>query len=54
MVDRITHISSEGGQAGKGELIAEPISTPISGFLTATSRATPSCLDVSGLTPCGN
>ena len=23
MVDRITHISSEGGQAGKGELIAE-------------------------------
>ena len=24
MVDRITHISSDGGQSGKGELIAAP------------------------------
>ena len=54
MVDRITHISSEGGQAGKGELIAELDIHPDLWFFDCHFPGDRSCPDVSGWTPCGN
>ena len=39
MLDRITEITGDGGQYGKGEIWLSSISTPTSGSLTATSRA---------------
>jgi 3-hydroxyacyl-[acyl-carrier protein] dehydratase/trans-2-decenoyl-[acyl-carrier protein] isomerase len=40
MVDRITHISEEGGKYGKGELVAELDITLTCGSSPATSKAT--------------
>lgn len=38
MMDRITHISDQGGKYGKGEIIAELDIRPTCGFSNATSK----------------
>ena len=54
MVDRIVHISEVGGKYGKGELVAELISTLISGSSLATSKAIRSCPAAWVSMPCGS
>ena len=53
MFDRITHIDSDGGAHGLGKIVAELDVKPC-GFSPAISRATRSCRDAWGWTPCGN
>ena len=54
MFDRITQITTEGGEYGKGELTAELDVHPGLWFLSAISKATLLCPGVLALTPCGN
>ena len=54
MVDRISHISSEGGAVGKGELIAELDIHPDLWFFACHFPGIRSCPAVWGWTPCGS
>jgi 3-hydroxyacyl-[acyl-carrier protein] dehydratase / trans-2-decenoyl-[acyl-carrier protein] isomerase len=54
MMDRITDISEDGGEHGKGHVVAEFDITPTCGSSTATSPATRSCPAALALTGCGS
>ena len=54
MMDRITEISEDGGEHGKGHVIAEFDIKPDLWFLTATSPEIQSCPGVWGLMVCGS
>ena len=54
MMDRINHISDEGGEFGKGDIIAELDIHPDLWFFECHFPKTPSCLAAWASTPCGN
>lgn len=54
MVDRITHISEEGGKFGKGELVAELDINPDLWFFACHFEGDRSCPAAWAWMPCGN
>jgi hypothetical protein len=54
MVDRITHISSEGGEHGRGEILAELDIHPDLWFFDCHFPVTPSCRAAWASMPCGS
>ena len=54
MMDRIITITEDGGQFGKGHMLAELDIDPSLWFLAVISLVTQLCLDVSVLMRCGN
>jgi len=54
MVDRITHISEEGGKYGKGELVAELDITPDLWFFACHFEGDPVMQAAWAWMPCGN
>ena len=54
MFDRIVHVSDEGGEYGKGEIVAELDLNPDLWFSSAISRMTQSCRAALASMRCGS